>query len=268
MLKRRFRHLSPFGLSFLALAVAAIASPADAQTYPSSMIRIVVAERRRHAAGHHGPHHCGRARRERRLARHRREQARRDPDDRACRGAQAAGGRLYARLDRLAGLGRARASAQCQISARRRLCAGHQACIGIPRAGRPSLGSGQVAGRIRRAAQEPAGQADVFLRRLRHAGASRGRNVQAADRRARHPCALSGAAARDRRPDQRHEPVPVHHAAAGARPDRHRQIARDRRHRAGAAAGPEGRADRRRGGFPRPDHSGLVRHSGEDRNTE
>lgn len=42
MLKRRLRHFSPFGLSFLAIAFAAIASPSNAQTYPSSMIRIVV----------------------------------------------------------------------------------------------------------------------------------------------------------------------------------------------------------------------------------
>ncbi len=42
MLKRRFRHFSPFGLSFLALAFAAIASSANAQTYPSGRIRIVV----------------------------------------------------------------------------------------------------------------------------------------------------------------------------------------------------------------------------------
>jgi tripartite-type tricarboxylate transporter receptor subunit TctC len=42
MLKRRFRHFSPFCLSFLALVFAAIASSASAQTYPSSRIRIVV----------------------------------------------------------------------------------------------------------------------------------------------------------------------------------------------------------------------------------
>jgi tripartite-type tricarboxylate transporter receptor subunit TctC len=42
MLKRRFRHFSPLGLSFLAIAFAAIASPSQAQTYPSNMIRIVV----------------------------------------------------------------------------------------------------------------------------------------------------------------------------------------------------------------------------------
>jgi tripartite-type tricarboxylate transporter receptor subunit TctC len=42
MLKRRFRHFSRFGLPFLALAFAAIASPGGAQTYPSNMIRIVV----------------------------------------------------------------------------------------------------------------------------------------------------------------------------------------------------------------------------------
>jgi tripartite-type tricarboxylate transporter receptor subunit TctC len=42
MLKRRFRHFSRFGLPFLALAFAAIASPGDAQTYPSGTIRIVV----------------------------------------------------------------------------------------------------------------------------------------------------------------------------------------------------------------------------------
>jgi tripartite-type tricarboxylate transporter receptor subunit TctC len=42
MLKRRFRHFSRFGLPFLTLAFAAIASPGGAQTYPSNMIRIVV----------------------------------------------------------------------------------------------------------------------------------------------------------------------------------------------------------------------------------
>lgn len=41
-MKRRFRHLSRSGLSVLALALAAIGSPADAQTYPSGTIRIVV----------------------------------------------------------------------------------------------------------------------------------------------------------------------------------------------------------------------------------
>ena len=40
MMKRRFRYPSPLALSVLALA--AIASPASAQTYPSSTIRIVV----------------------------------------------------------------------------------------------------------------------------------------------------------------------------------------------------------------------------------
>ena len=41
-MKRRSRYLSSLGLSVLALALAAIASPASAQTYPSGTIRIVV----------------------------------------------------------------------------------------------------------------------------------------------------------------------------------------------------------------------------------
>ena len=41
MMKRRFRYLSPLALS-CPLALAAIASPASAQTYPSNTIRIVV----------------------------------------------------------------------------------------------------------------------------------------------------------------------------------------------------------------------------------
>ena len=40
------------------------------------------------------------------------------------------------------------------------------------------------------------------------------------------------------------------------------------RDRAGAIAGAAGRADGRRGGLPRSHHPGLVRHSGEDRDTE
>ena len=41
-MKRRSRYLSSLGLSVLALALAAIVSPASAQTYPSGTIRIVV----------------------------------------------------------------------------------------------------------------------------------------------------------------------------------------------------------------------------------
>jgi tripartite-type tricarboxylate transporter receptor subunit TctC len=41
MLKRLF-HFSPVGLLFVALAIATIASPSHAQTYPSGMIRITV----------------------------------------------------------------------------------------------------------------------------------------------------------------------------------------------------------------------------------
>src|SRR5439155_14773268 len=43
MATRLFRHLSPGGLVLLALAAIAMPSPAGAQPYPSSMIRIVVA---------------------------------------------------------------------------------------------------------------------------------------------------------------------------------------------------------------------------------
>jgi len=43
MVMQLFRHLSRTGLSLLALGLAALASPAGAQPYPSSMIRIVVA---------------------------------------------------------------------------------------------------------------------------------------------------------------------------------------------------------------------------------
>src|SRR5262245_5334897 len=42
MLKRLFPRLSSLGLLLLALAIVAIASPANAQAYPSNMIRIVV----------------------------------------------------------------------------------------------------------------------------------------------------------------------------------------------------------------------------------
>ena len=42
MVKRSFRLLPRSGLVILALAVTAIASPSNAQTYPSAMIRIVV----------------------------------------------------------------------------------------------------------------------------------------------------------------------------------------------------------------------------------
>ena len=43
MATRLFRHLSPAGLMLLALVAIAMPSPAGAQPYPSSMIRIVVA---------------------------------------------------------------------------------------------------------------------------------------------------------------------------------------------------------------------------------
>jgi tripartite-type tricarboxylate transporter receptor subunit TctC len=42
MMQRPFRHLSPFVVPFLVLALAAALSPAGAQNYPSSVIRIVV----------------------------------------------------------------------------------------------------------------------------------------------------------------------------------------------------------------------------------
>src|SRR5215204_4108061 len=43
MATRLFRRLSPAAFGLLALVVIAMASPAGAQPYPSSMIRIVVA---------------------------------------------------------------------------------------------------------------------------------------------------------------------------------------------------------------------------------
>ena len=221
MLKRSFRHL--LLLTCLASATAAIASPASAQTYPSGMIRIVVPSPRRHAAGHHGPPHCrassAKAKAGAPSSRTSPARSRRSGLPR-CSGSPLTATPCFHRLPASAAPA---LLPNVKLPARRRFCAGHQACIGIPRAGRPSLGASKVARRVRRAAQEPAGQADVFLGRLRHAGAPRGRNVQAADRRTRHPCALSGAAARDCRPDQRHKPVPVHHAAAGARSDRYRE---------------------------------------------
>ncbi len=42
MVRRHFGHLGPVALSFLVLAIAAVASPVGAQTYPSSTIRFLV----------------------------------------------------------------------------------------------------------------------------------------------------------------------------------------------------------------------------------
>ena len=252
MLKRRFRHLSPLDCLSSRSRLLRSHRLASAQTYPSGMIRVVV----RHAAGTPpdimGRLVASRARRNRRLARHRREQARRRSRTIGLAEVlrQPADGYTLASICLPCAAAPRSASQYVRFRLDSDFAPVIKLAIGVSCAGRSSLGASQVARRVRRPAQEPAGQADILLRRLRHAGAPRGRDVQAANRRARHARALSGAAARDCRPAQRDEPVPVHHAAAGDRSDRHRQIARDCRHRTGAAAGLEGCADRRRGGFP------------------
>ncbi len=140
---------------------------------------------RRHAAGHRRPHHRQRARRDRRLARRRREQARRDPDHWGRRSPQAAGGRPNDPVDRAPFFGGTRAAPQRRLSAGCRFCPGHQARERLSRAGRSSVRAGELAVRACRAAQTGARQAHLLVRRLRHARASGGRDVQAADRRAR-----------------------------------------------------------------------------------
>ena len=252
MMKRLFRHLSPFGLSLLALAIVATPSPAWAQHYPSNMIRMMVPSPAGTPPDIMGRIVANELSAERRLARHRREQARRDHDDRACRGAQAAGGRLHARLHRAAGVGGARASAQHGFPARRRFRAGDQARVGVSRPGRhiPPFRPSRWPSSSRLLKSQPD--------KLTFSSGGFGTPAHLAGEmfklqtgvRATH-VPYQGAAASHRRPAERHQPVSVHHAAAGPRLDRRRQIARAGGDRTGAAAGAQGRADGRRGRLSR-----------------
>ena len=190
-MEKAVRHL-PAGCLLLALGFAAATSPAGAQSYPSGMIRIIGAT----AAGT-PPDIVGRI-----IANELAESegwrvvVENKPGAIQTIGAaealkQPADGYTIA-VDRAAGFGRARPPAQRELSARHRFRAGDQARDAYHVLVVHPVGSGQVAVRARRAAQEPAGQADILVRRLRHARPSRRRDVQAANRRARDPRALPG----------------------------------------------------------------------------
>ena len=200
-------------------------SPLCAQPYPSTTIRVTVA-----AAAGTPPDIISRVvanelSAERGLARGGREQAGRRPDHRRHRGAQAAGGRILDLCHGAAGECRAGIPAQYAVSRGCRLRPGHQDFDLVQRARDAPVGSGPNGVGTRRAHQEPARQADIFLRRFRDARASHRRDVQAADRRAHHPRSLPAVPAGHCGSPQRHQPLHVHHVASGGRSDQHRQAA-------------------------------------------
>ena len=197
------RYLCRFGFPLLALGLSTTASPVVAEPYPSNMIRIVIGA----PAGTPGDiisrivaNELGQSEGWRIIVENK-------PGAMGTIGAAevlkqpADGYTINSRHSPRRGC--PRAPVQHEISARYRFRAGHQAHNRVPRSRCQSLGAGQVAVGAYRPAQEPAGQAHVFVRRVRHAGASCGRAVQTANRCACGTCPLSSASASDRRSAQR-----------------------------------------------------------------
>ena len=132
-----------------------------------------------HAARHHQPGDRDRTVGERRLARRGRKQARCRPDDRWFRSPQTSCRRPYHLCDGAAGQRGAGLPAEHAVPARNRLRAGDQDIDLIQRARCESVRAGKIGVRPRHAREEPAGQAQLLVGRLRNAGSSDRRDVQA-----------------------------------------------------------------------------------------
>ncbi len=212
-MEKAIRHL-PARCLLLALGFAAATSPAGAQSYPSGMIRIVSAT----AAGTPPDIVAASSQTSSPKARAGASSSRTSPaQSRLLEPPRLSSSRRTATPSSRSRLPSSAAPAllpNVGFSVGCRFRPGHQARQRLPRAGGQPVRSGELAARAGRPAETRARQADLLVRRLRHAGPSRRRDVQVADRRARDPRALPGASARHRRSAQWNEPLPVHLAAA------------------------------------------------------